>query len=263
MQHWILPRGDAATATIDCARAARLIAAVGDPEPPALARGLLDTVRDRVPVHHCTVFAYPDDRAPAMVSGASADGSRCTVPAGDAYVRRFWREDGNRPIVSRGSRTAAAPVVVHRMRADEIGDPEYRHVCYGANGIGDRLAVLAPAGPRAWLGVNFYRDRACGAFSVDETAAFKGLASLLAEAALRHRRLVSDRVSTADRLRAAQPALTEREVQVLALLAAGLTVDGAAAQLGIKPTSAITYRNRGYQRLGIHSRRELFARLMT
>ncbi len=262
MQHWILPRGAAASATIDCARAARLIAAVGDPSPPALARGLLDSVRDRVPVHHCTVFAYPADAAPVMVSGASADGSRCTVPAGDAYVRRFWREDGNRSIVSRASRAAAA-VVVHQMGADEIRDPEYRHVCYAANRIGDRLCVLAPSGPRAWLGVNFYRDRERGRFTAGDTAAFHGLAPLLAEVALRHHRLVGGSASAAERLRAAQPALTEREVQVLALLAEGLTVDGAAAELGIKPTSVITYRNRGYQRLGIHSRRELFARLMT
>ena len=224
MQHWILPRGAAASAT---------------------------------------VFAYPADAAPVMVSGASANGSRCTVPAGDAYVRRFWRQDGNRPIVARASRAAAASVVVHQMGADEITDPEYRHVCYAANRIGARLCVLVSAGPRAWLGANFYRDRACGDFSAGETAELHGLAPLLAEAALRHHRLVGGTASAADRLRAAQPALTEREVQVLALLAAGLTVDGAAAELGIKPTSVITYRNRGYQRLGIHSRRELFARLMT
>jgi DNA-binding CsgD family transcriptional regulator len=262
MQHWVLPRGAAARASIDCARAARLIEAVGDPDPPALARGLLATVRHHFAVHHCTVFAYPVDAAPMMVSGASADGSRCTVPAGDAYVRRFWSMDGNRGIVSRATRGAAATVVVHRMAADEIADPEYRHICYAANGIGDRLCVLSAAGPQLWLGVSLYRNRSHGAFSAGETGVFHGLAPLLAQAATRHHGLLPRRGSAAERLRAAQPALSAREVQVLALLADGLTVDGVAAELGIKPTSVVTYRNRGYQRLGIRTRRELFARML-
>lgn len=262
MQHWILPRGTSVRATIDCAGAARLIAAVGDPEAPALARALLQTVAGHFPVHHCTVFAYPVDAAPAMVSGASANGSRCTVPAGDAYVRRFWAHDGNRGIVSRATRAAATHIVVHRMAADEIADPDYRRVCYLAHGIGDRLCVLASAGRRLWLGVSVYRNRSHGRFAAGEIEVFHGIAPLLAQAAVRHHALMPRHGSAADRLRAAQPALTDREVQVLALLAEGLTVDGIAAELRVKATSVVTYRNRGYQRLDIHSRRELFARIL-
>lgn len=261
MQHWILPRESPGRATIDCARAAHLIASVGSAEPAAFAQGVLDTVGHHFPVHHCTVFAYPTERAPVMVSGASADGSRCTAPAGEAYVRRFYRRDGNRSIVDRDAH-ALRHVVVHHMAADEIADPEYRHVCYAVNGIADRLCVLAAVAPGQWLGVNLYRNRSHERYSAGETGVLRGLAPLLAQAAAQHYGLAPRRGSVPERLRAAAPALTEREVQVLALLAEGVTVDGVAAQLGVKPTSVVTYRNRGYHRLGIHSRRELYARVL-
>jgi DNA-binding CsgD family transcriptional regulator len=39
----------------------------------------------------------------------------------------------------------------------------------------------------------------------------------------------------------------------------GMTYDGIAADLGLSVPSVKTYRNRAFERLGIHFRNELFA----
>jgi DNA-binding NarL/FixJ family response regulator len=51
----------------------------------------------------------------------------------------------------------------------------------------------------------------------------------------------------------AHQALTPREREILALIGAGLQVKQAAAELGISVSSVNTYRNRIFQKLGLHS----------
>ena len=63
----------------------------------------------------------------------------------------------------------------------------------------------------------------------------------------------------AQRLLARAPGLTERELAVCLRLLRGMTHDGVAADLDLRPPTVKTYRNRAFQRLGIHFRNELFA----
>ena len=62
-----------------------------------------------------------------------------------------------------------------------------------------------------------------------------------------------------DRLHNLCPALTRRESEVCARAAIGMSVEATALDLDIARTSVMTYRKRGYQRLGISSVRELCA----
>ena len=52
--------------------------------------------------------------------------------------------------------------------------------------------------------------------------------------------------------------LTRRERQVCARAAIGMSIEGAALDLGIGSASVLTYRKRAYDRLGISSQNELF-----
>nr|WP_314562367.1 helix-turn-helix transcriptional regulator [uncultured Pseudomonas sp.] len=61
------------------------------------------------------------------------------------------------------------------------------------------------------------------------------------------------------RLREREPALTVQELEVCAGLLQGMTHLGIAAQLGVKESTIKTYRNRAFDRFGIHFRSELFA----
>ena len=53
--------------------------------------------------------------------------------------------------------------------------------------------------------------------------------------------------------------VTPRELDVCVRLLRGMTYDGIASDLGLSVPSVKTYRNRAFDRLGIHFRNELFA----
>jgi DNA-binding CsgD family transcriptional regulator len=61
------------------------------------------------------------------------------------------------------------------------------------------------------------------------------------------------------RLVGIQPGLTGRELDVCSRLLQGMTQEGVAADLGLTLPTVKTYRNRAFDRLGIHFRNELFA----
>jgi DNA-binding CsgD family transcriptional regulator len=63
------------------------------------------------------------------------------------------------------------------------------------------------------------------------------------------------------RLVALDCGLTSRELDVCARSLLGMTAEGIALDLNIKPSSVITYRKRAYERLHISSRYELFRRV--
>jgi DNA-binding CsgD family transcriptional regulator len=53
-----------------------------------------------------------------------------------------------------------------------------------------------------------------------------------------------------------------REREVLLRLLDGLTTERIAADLDIRPTTVVTYRTRAYEKIGVRSRRELFAHVL-
>ncbi len=65
-----------------------------------------------------------------------------------------------------------------------------------------------------------------------------------------------------ERLLELGPELTARELDVCVRLLQGMTHDGIAVDLGVSLTTVKTYRNRAFDRLGIHFRNELFARVL-
>lgn len=56
--------------------------------------------------------------------------------------------------------------------------------------------------------------------------------------------------------------LPRREREVCQRLLRGWTYDGIAADLGISAGTVKTYRNRAFERMGLHHRNELFARAL-
>jgi len=53
-----------------------------------------------------------------------------------------------------------------------------------------------------------------------------------------------------------------REREVLQRILDGVTTERIADDLHIRPTTVITYRTRGYEKMGVSSRRELFAAML-
>ena len=54
--------------------------------------------------------------------------------------------------------------------------------------------------------------------------------------------------------------LSQRETQVLAAILSGMDQSAIAQAIGVKASTVVTYRRRGYAKLGVQSRAELRAR---
>lgn len=128
---------------------------------------------------------------------------------------------------------------------------------------GDEACVLVAGEASAVYAVHASRDPGLGGFPDDELRRWAKAAVLL-------RRVICQRPYTrpsanmGERVRRAEALLqarvtrlSDREQQVVARIACGITNDGIAADLGIAPATVLTLRRRAYAKLGIRSCVEL------
>ena len=267
MQYWTISPGDS-NLLVDVSGVAHLVSSVGSKDRAALAGALLSLVRTQVQAHHCSVLSFEGDRSPRLISGASLQHQWHVFNIASAYARDFYRKDGlQRLIGNYPASFEAPPIVVFRQSASDIDDAAYRAECYECIHIVDRLSVLVRVGRSQSLVVNFYRDQSAGLFGEKDLAVFIGLAILVANCAVRHYTLDIDNESSfrgtvTDELTDLCPQLTLREREVLQRILDGATTERIADDLHIRPTTVITYRSRAYEKMGVASRRELFAAML-
>lgn len=267
MQHWTITSGSSRQG-IEIGSAARLVGAVGHAERGALANATLAAVRAQAGVHHCSILIFEGDRSPRLMSAASVEHQWHVVNIASVYARDFFRQDALQALIGRYPASFEAPtLLVHRQRAEEIADAAYRAQCYDCIGIGERLSVLVRVSRSQSLAINLYRDSSSGAFADADVQAVIDLAPLLAACATRHYALDAEGVGTFrgavnDELAELCPQLTLREREVVQRILDGATTERIADDLHIRPTTVVTYRNRAYEKLGVASRRELFAAVL-
>lgn len=171
------------------------------------------------------------------------------------YTRWYLRSD---PL---GDALAAAPrrndVALQRVRPSDISTPSFRRAFFDDAGIVERISVIQ-RGRDAWRGINVARHASDGRCSDEELRSLIGLACLVLPMLPLNRRrnaaaaplpIAELEKRFADRC----ARLTQRERQVCARAAGGMSVDATALELGIAKTSVLTYRRRAYQRLGVGS----------
>jgi DNA-binding CsgD family transcriptional regulator len=274
MQHWIIDSSRGST-SLNAADAARLVASIGSQDRTALAAAILDVARRHIDVHRCTIFSFEAERSPRLISGASRDDGWSVFRTAARYTREFCQHDGIRQAM-REQQLALPPaparqpptrLLLQRQRPGDIAHVEYREACYVSQHVAERVSVLARTGRDCWIATNLYRATSAPGFDDAEIAAFAGLAPLFAASAAQHYATDTDGETvyrgaiTAD-IGALCPALTVREREVLLRLLDGLTTERIAADLAIRPTTVVTYRTRAYEKIGVRSRRELFARVL-
>ena len=268
MQQWVVDsRGS--ELKVDARSITALINAIGNNDRTALAGAVLEVVAEFVPVCHCTIFAYETGRNPRLLSGASCVGDHWhTFNAASLYTRNLFRNDGIQPFINRASGVLRGNgTVVIRQALEDITDAEYRRICYENLGIVDRLTALARVGREQWIATNVYRAEGHGPFSFQQIELFRSMAPLLVACASRHYSSDIDgessyRGTVTDTIVDLCPRLTAREREVLFRILDGVTTERIAEDLHIRPTTVITYRTRAYEKLGVSSRRELFATVL-
>jgi DNA-binding CsgD family transcriptional regulator len=240
-----------------------LIAALGS---EGFHERLYGTIDGLAATDHVSLLRFAGDGRIRLVCTASRPRWRFAHEAQRAYLERFHALDPNRSAFD--AARPAAGTLVRRLRREQVPGADYRHYCYDAARLVDRLSVLcADAG--GGYALNLYRSRERGPFSEGEAARVGESASLLAACCVKHDRLrpspdagaeAGRRVDAlVDRLFRLQRGLSRRELAVAARVLAGMTSEGIAADLGIGLQSVLTYRKRAYAKLGVCGQRELFS----
>src|SRR5690606_14350383 len=110
-------------------------------------------------------------------------------------------------------------------------------------------------------------DESTGPFADSDVQTMLDLAPLLSSCAIRHYAADVDgearfRDAVTDEVEKLCPNLTVREREVLLRILDGFTINRIAEDLKLRPTTVATYRMRAYEKLGVGSRRELFATVL-
>jgi DNA-binding CsgD family transcriptional regulator len=206
---------------------------------------LLGFCREAVGASDCSFFVHGAG-APLRVGTARLPGLQ-SHNVGDCYVRDgYYRVDPMTRVVSEG----ASPLLLNCLAREELPDHQWVHD-YEAIGLAERISLVVSLGD-SWGVLNAYRPARCDVPLDSAIGNLGGQAQLVASAMKRH-------------LALAQPAsadpfavLSSRERQVIDAILEGLSAKECAKVLGLSPTSIATYRQRAFEKLGIHRQVQLF-----
>lgn len=239
---------------------------------PAFGQQVLRSLQARLPL--CQTVASridPGDEMTILWHQSWLD-ERQLKRMADNYLRTFQLHDPCRPLVKRLRTQAAetmAPTVSHHLTADDIRLREWRTANYERHGIIERFTTLTVVPEREVYALTFFRHTEQGLMSAEELRWLAGISTVLVRMTAKNDRMIRNRAASARNpdelavmLRRLAPLLTVREESVVARIAAGLTYEEVATQLGIKATSVKTYRDRAFAKLGVDSRPALFALLV-
>ncbi|MBL0944488.1 MAG: LuxR family transcriptional regulator [Hydrogenophaga sp.] len=199
-----------------------------------------------------SVFRLHDDRPPSMPASGTYGLPDHTGDSWKTYRESLYQRD--QTFVAARDQARHTPEMLVHWNAREIPRP-HRERIYTRAGLRERLSLIGRDSEPGLLSVNLYRHEGQRPFSDDEIDAVGSATSLLLACVKRHIALSS----VATQTRSALDALTRREREVCERLLKGLTYDGIAADMGVSAGTVKTYRNRAFERLGIHHRNQLFA----
>jgi DNA-binding CsgD family transcriptional regulator len=239
---------------------ADLVARIGD---AAFADQLMLALHHLCAADMCSGFVISGGKARALFA-VSMDPKRSAFAriATLRYARKYWKHDtAAAATLGRAHRSAQTT----RRPSSVIRDLDYRLECYAEGDVIERISVCK-AGDIQII-ANAYRQRVSGPFSQQHIEQFEAASPIVIAAIDKHLRLTrlsrgvaampgADAIAT--RLRGIESAgLSLREAQVLARIVLGADQNTIAREVGVKISSVVTYRRRGYAKLGIRNKSEL------
>ena len=228
---------------------AGVIACVGS---PGFASDALAQINRWLPVSWWSVFCLHESAPPRMPASGSYRMPDGTAESWSVYCSSLYRDDQTF-LAARENMVDSNKLLVH-WHAREIPHA-HREQIYTRHGLRERLSVVC-RDKGGLMAINLYRHEDLPLFTDDEIDWVGSGAGLLTSCVQRHLELARPAEGTPD---AILSKLTRRERDVCERLLKGWTYDGIAADLGVAAGTVKTYRDRAFERLGIHHRNELFA----
>lgn len=232
------------------------IAAICDPR---FATVMLHSVNRLVHVDHCSVMRLAGTSVSQVFTNESLRDDPRLARAAVAYIDRVFRHDPNLKLIAEAARLRGK-VAVRSLRPADIRVRAYREV-YLESGIVQRVSLLTGTQGQALATLNLYRTESSREFSDVDMARIESVALPLAAIVRRHVELLVQTASSTDawrqRLKVVRHDLSFRELEVAAGMLAGKTLRDIATSLGVAHSTAITYRERAYRRLGVQNLKAL------
>lgn len=230
---------------------AGLIGGIGSPD---FGQRGIEQLERLLPLGWWTVFRMFDDAPPHLLVGGHLHADDCVADAFGAYHGGLYRSDHIFAQVRDRVRKGSA--VMTYLRASEM-QRAHRQRIYAPYGLSERLSLLRNDDADGVLSINLYRHVDQPFIDDDERDLLQQIGPLLLACVSRHLALAPS--SNAESILGVLP---RREREVCERLLRGWTHAGIAADLKVAPTTIKTYRDRAFDRLGIHHRNELFALMM-
>ena len=214
----------------------------------------LAQLNEWMPLCWWSIYRLFDDAPPTMHASGSFECADGTHDSFRAYRAGLYRRDRTFDGAWASARDGG-PVLIH-WDAREI-PAAHRQQIYVRHSLRERLSLVTRDSGPGLLAVNLYRHADQPAFSDDHIDSVRGLARPLLACVQKHLMLVrsAEPVQASDALET----LNGRELEVCQRLLKGWTHDGIAADLGLSAGTVKTYRDRAFDKLGIHHRNELYA----
>jgi DNA-binding CsgD family transcriptional regulator len=238
-----------------------LAAIVGEVGRADMAQSMLQHIDPFVRVASLATYQVWPDRPPVMHLAASRGVPDVTASCFAAYRDLgLYARDRSFDAVKDGA--AGGHACMLRMNANQAPNADHRDVIYVRHGMVERVSLARRESDGSVLALNLYKHVHQHPFDDAELGHCARLGKVLLALASRHVELRHGRC--ADRRSALKlrcPELTEREMDVLARLLDGMTYHGIAADMALSLSTVKTYRERAFERMGIHSRHQLVAAL--
>jgi DNA-binding CsgD family transcriptional regulator len=243
-----VPDGTAADALLG------VIASIGDVSFGSCA---LEQLNRWMPLCWLSIYRLYDDAPPtthALASFRFEDGTR---DSWRVYRAGLYRRDETFAAARERVRDGEA-VLTHWQAAEIRGS--HRQQIYSRHHLRERVSLVTSTGKDGLLALNLYRHHGQPALSDDAIDGLRLLGPPLLACVTRHLAL-AEAANAGPVADTVLMSLTGREREVCERILKGWTHDGIAADLHLSAATVKTYRDRAFERLGIHHRGELFALL--
>ncbi len=244
---------------------AAFAAAVNEIGTPRFDAALLAAVEHFTPIDFIAGVTYREDEGLKALNIASRHALSTARSLTRNYLAHHFSFDPNYKELKRVRENQKILVLRHDPR--KLLSRRYEERFYKSVGIVDKISYIWRQADTVFY-INFYRLGAHGHYGGADVQGFETLAPLVAALVARHasRNRFEAAINSNAPLAVAEcivgllsNQLSAREREVLSRVLLGMTNAGIALELGVAPTSVITFRKRAYQKLGIASQAELFS----